>query len=299
MAIGLITYQDTIRAEDVVDVVTNISPKSTPLLSGLGMAADATNTLHEYLTDTFASAGDNAGAEAAAFTAVDLTQPTRIVNKTQIFKDDILVSGTEVAVKGYAGDPFEYQIEKNLTEHAKDIELALMVGTTASGSSGVARRLAGVIAGISTVATARASGSSLGEVIYNDLINNIYNQTDEVADEVYVGGTLKRDISGFTASNTKNVDASDKRLINAVDVYVSDFGMQKVFLHRDVPTGANAKAIVAINSNFWKIAFLKGRKTKVTRLTSDGDRERAMVISELTLENLGEKASGKITGFTL
>jgi len=35
MAIGLITYQDTSRREDLTDIVTNISPNETPLLSML------------------------------------------------------------------------------------------------------------------------------------------------------------------------------------------------------------------------------------------------------------------------
>lgn len=120
MAIGLITYMDAARAEDVVDVITNISPSMTPLLSGLGTSQDAVQTLHEYLTATLASAADNAAAEAAAASTVDLTQPARANNFTQIFKDDIVVSGTEMAVKNYAGNPFEYQIEKNLKEHALD-----------------------------------------------------------------------------------------------------------------------------------------------------------------------------------
>jgi hypothetical protein len=224
---------DASRREDLVDVITNVSPSETPLLSGLGEGSEATQTLHEWLTASYAAYADNAQAESSAFSAVDLTQPTRAVNKTQIFKDDIQVSGTEVAVNvGGAQGAWEYQLEKNLKEHAKDIELALMNGSVASGSSGVGRRMVGVINGITTNATARASGSSLGETDFNNIMEMIYNSTDTVADEVYVGATLKRDISAFTAGSTRFLSADDKRLVRPVDVYESDFGMhRKYFVH--------------------------------------------------------------------
>jgi len=62
MAIGLITYQDASRREDLIDVVSNVSPSETPLLSGLPMGSPANNTLHQYTTDTFTTYSDNAQA---------------------------------------------------------------------------------------------------------------------------------------------------------------------------------------------------------------------------------------------
>jgi hypothetical protein len=187
---------------------------------------------------------------------------------------------------------------KNMVEHAKDIELALVAGSRASGSSGVARQLVGVINSISTNATARNSGASLGETTFNDIMEMIYQATDQVADEIYVGGTLKRDISGFTAGTTKNMDQEDRRLIRPVDVYESDFGLHKIFLHRNVPNGANAKALLAINSKYEKIAWLSGRRTKFERLSKDGDRERGQIVSELTSEHRAQAANAYVSGFT-
>jgi len=281
-----------------LDVVTNVDYRRTPLLSGLPKGPDASQTLHEYATATFAAAADNAQKESVTHTVTDHTQPSRANNVTQLFADFVTVSGTEMAVDTVA-EAWSYQLNKNLTEHARDIELTLMAGSRASGSSGVARRLAGVINSLTTNATTRASGSSLGEVAFNDILEMIYNAgTDEVAGEIYVGGTLKRDISAFSANSTRNVSADDKRLVNPVDVYESDFGMQKVFLHRDVPNGANAKMLVAINPNYHRLSFLKGRRTKVEKLAKDGDRERAQIISELTIEHRGEKTGAAVGGFT-
>jgi len=286
MAIGLITYDDAVRREDLIDVVTNVSPSKTPLLSGLRRGPDAKNTLHEYATDTFAAATDNAAVEAAGFTAVDLTQPSRANNKTQIFKDDILVSDTEVAVNGVV-NAWQYQMEKGLVEHAKDIELAFMAGTAASGASGVARRLTGVIAALTTNATTQASAQTLTETGFNDLLELIYAGTNEFPDTAFVGGKLKRTISGFVGGSTKNVDADAKRLTNSVDIYESDFGVQKIMLHRDVANAASGRDLVLMNMGYHYISYL--RPTKVEKLAKDGDRERATIVTEVTLEHRGEK----------
>lgn len=295
MAIGLITYQDGSRREDLIDVVTNISPSETPLLTGLPMGSAATQTLHEYTTDTYAAAADDAATEAAGFTAVDLTQPSRSNNICQIFKEDILVSETEIAVRGVV-EPYNYQIQKNMVQHAKNIELALMAGSRASGSSGVARRLQGVINGIATNSTTRNSGASLGEADFENIMQLIWNSTGYVATEVFTGATLRRDISGFTTAVTRFVAEDDKKLVKPVDVYESNFGVHKIYLHRNVPSGANALAIVAINPQFWRKSYL--RPTHLLPLAPDGDRRRGSVITEMTLEIRGEAASAAVLGYT-
>lgn len=294
MAIGLITYQDTTRKEDVVDLITNVDFKNTPLLSGLAESS-ASNTFHEWLVDTFASSAANAAIESSDATIVDLVQPTRKNNVVQMFRSVITVSDTERAVSVYGqSDPYTYQMQKKMTELARDIEKALMAGTRASGSSGVARQLDGVIAQITTNATARTSGTSLTETEFNDIMAGVWNSgTDQYADEVYVGSYIKRVISAFTAGATKFDKSEDKRLTNAVDVYEGDFGVHKIFLHREVPTSA----LVALDSSKWRVAYLQGRRPKHIPLSKTGSATKGMLEGELTLEGLNEKSSAKRTGY--
>lgn len=295
MPIGLITHQDASRAEDVVDLITNVDYKNTPLYSGLAEST-AQNTLHEWLTDTYASSADNAQIEAADLSAVDLTQPSRANNVVQMFRKSIVVSDTERAVRVYgASDPYTYQMQKAMTELARDIEKALMVGTRASGSSGVARRLDGVIARITTNATARNSGTSLSEAEFNDIMAGVWNAgTDANPDEVYVGSYLKRVISGYTAGSTKFATIEDdKRLVNVVDVYEGDFGVHKIFKHREVPTNT----VVAIDSSKWRVAYLNGRRPKHIPIAKTGSSTKGMIEGELTLEALNEKSSAKRSGY--
>lgn len=294
MAIGLITHMDASRAEDVVDLITNVDYKSTPLYSGLSEST-AMNTLHEWLTDTFAASADNAQVEAGDASTTDLTQPSRATNVVQMFRKNIVVSDTERAVRVYgASDPYTYQMQKAMVELARDIEKALMAGTRASGASGTARRLAGVVASITTNATARNSGTSLSETEFNDIMKGVWDAgTDSNPDEVYVGSYLKRVISGFTAGSTKYTEVTDRRLTNVVDVYEGDFGVHKLFKHREVPTNT----VVALDSTKWRVAYLNGRRPKHIPLAKTGSATKGMIEGELTLEALNEKSSAKRSGY--
>ena len=294
MPIGLITHMDASRAEDVVDLITNVDYKSTPLYSGLSEST-AMNTLHEWLTDTFATSADNAQVEAGDASTTDLTQPSRANNVVQMFRKNIVVSDTERAVRVYgASDPYTYQMQKAMVELARDIEKALMAGTRASGASGTARRLAGVVASITTNATARSSGTSLSETEFNDIMKGVWDAgTDSNPDEVYVGSYLKRVISGFTAGSTKFTEVTDRRLTNVVDVYEGDFGVHKLFKHREVPTNT----VVALDSSKWRVAYLNGRRPKHIPLAKTGSATKGMIEGELTLEALNEKSSAKRSGY--
>jgi hypothetical protein len=284
----LVTYNDTSRPEDLVSIVTNIAPAETPLLNKLARGGNATQTVHEYLVDTFASSADNAAVEGAAFSSATLVAPTRSKNVTQIFRNDIEISGTQQVVSDPTALP--YQVSKKLKEHAKDIEKALMAGSQASGATDTARRMTGVINALTTNATTQASASTLTEAGYNDLLELVQASTDIFPDMVFVGAKLKRAISGFTGGNTKNLDANTMKVTNSVSVYEGDFGIQQIFIHRDVPSAATGRSIVGINSNYHRLSYM--RPTAVTDIARVGDSERKMLLTEMTIEHTGEK-----TGF--
>lgn len=298
MAIGLITYQDTTRKEDVVDLITNVAFKTTPFYSGLA-ESQATNTLHEWLTDTYASSADNAVAENSDPTYVDHTAPTRKNNVVQMFRKPVQVSDTERAIAVYgANDPYTYQMQKAAIELARDIEKALVAGTRASGASGTARRLDGAIQQITTNTTARNSGTSLSETEFNDIMAGVWGSgTDQYADEVYVGSYLKRVISQYTAGSTKYIKSEDQRLTNSVDIYEGDFGVHKLFLHREVPVAAGSAMVLAIDSKKWRVAYLSGRRPTHTPLAKTGSSTKAMIEGELTLEGLNEGSSAWRKGY--
>ena len=294
MAIGLITHMDTTRKEDVVDLVTNVDFKSTPFISMLEEGT-AFNTLHEWQTDTYDDSGDNAQIESSDATDVDLTQPTRTTNVVQMFRKVVKVSDTESAIPHYGmGDPFTYQTSKKLTEIARDLEKAAITGTKASGVSGVARRMDGAIALISTNKTARASGTSLSETEFNDIVAGVFDGgTDENVTDVFVGSYLKRAVSGYTDGVTKNIDVERKRMVRVVDVYESDFGQHAIHLSREIPLGG----VLAVDISKWRLDYLVNRRFSMIPLAKTGSSTKGMIEGEVTLAALNEKSSAYRSGY--
>lgn len=302
MAIGLITDMQAGKTmvEDVTNEVVNVSFSSTPFYSSLGESV-ATNTLHSWLTDSYASSADNANAEGGDLTFTDATEPSRSPNIVQLFLKDIRVSDTARAVAHYGtGDPYNYQKTKKMVELARDIEKALIAGTTASGSSGVARRLNGAIALITTNKTAQNSGTSLSETVFNNLLQMVYDSgTDVSVDKAFTGAGLKRAISGYSGvpNTVQNITASDGKLFNTISYYESEFGVLSVHLEREVPTTAGNKGILMVDSSKWKVAYLSGRRPQHEPLAKIGQATRGMISTELTLEALNEKSSLYAAGY--
>lgn len=298
MSIGLITVGDGTMREDVTDFITNVDYESTPFYSSLG-EAQAQNVIHTWLTDTHAAPADNAQAEGYTTTYTDVTAPPRQTNVVQLFGKDVRVSNTEARVAHYGPDPYTYQLNKKMKELARDIELALVLGTRASGASGVARRLDGAIALISTNKTARASGTSFSETEFNDMLQNIFdNGSDVTIDHFYTGATLKRVVSGYTGQNTtKFTDATTGKVWNAVSIYESDFGVHMIHLERNVPSGTNAKGILGVDSSKWRVAYLIDGKPQHIPMGLNGSAKQGILETELTLEALAEKSSAYRSGY--
>lgn len=297
---GQSTFMDSDKTmvEDVTDLVVNVDYVSTPFYSAIA-ESQATNTLHQWLVDTYAASADNAQLEGSDMTFTDLSQPTRVTNVVQLFQKNIRVSNTEQRVAHYGmSDPYAFQLKKKMVELARDIEKALVAGTRASGDSGTARRMTGAIALITTNKTARNSGTSLSETEFNDILQGIYDSgTDINVDKAYTGAALKRVISGYTAGSTKFTRAEENKLYNTFSVYESDFGVVTVYLEREVPTTAGNKGILLVDSSRWRVAYLTDGRPQHIPLATIGSAKRGMIEAELTLEALNEKSSAYRSGY--
>lgn len=286
------TYDAAGIREDLIDLITDISPTETPMLSRFGKIK-ATNKYHEWQTDALAAAASNAVAEGADAESAALTATTRTGNYTQISRKIWRTTDTMEAVnKAGRSSEFSYQMAKKMKELARDMEYALVNGTGNSGASGTARELKGVVSWIATNTGtgthATATAAALTESQYNDLLQKIFNNGGN-PDVTYANGFQKRKISAFSTPSTRNINVEDKKLVTSVDVYESDFGIQKILLDRYCP----ADTVLALEEDKWRIAML--RPVKYKELPDNGGGPKGMVEAEFTLESLNEKASGKLT----
>ncbi len=293
----LVSYSDTTIREDLIDVITNISPVDTWFLSNTG-SGKATARYHEWPVDSLASPGANAVLEGDDATASAITPPTRTGNYTQILRKVFQISDSQEAFdKAGRGSDLSYQLEKHLTELATDIEYALIVNSTAvSGSASVARQMKGVLGWITTnVTTGTGTGSEpLTESMVNDNLQLIWSQGGKPSN-VIVGAFQKRKFDSFT-TNTRDIAASEKTLVAAVDVYKSSFGTLMVRLHHQMQTSAPDTVVIFGDMKLWRKAW--ARPVKPEKLARTGSSTKYMIEAELTLESRQEKGSGKITQLT-
>jgi hypothetical protein len=296
------TYNSASRREDLLGMLTNIDPTETQFTTGV-QKNKATNTLHEWPTDTLPTVGDNANAEGSDAPADAGTDPTRLQNITQIFLRTAKVSGTEMEVDHAGFDSrMALEVDKEMKKIKNDMEYAFIRGSIASGlpssSSNAAnsRRLKGVKNWITTN-TSHHSGATFTEAILNDYFQLSWNNGGKV-NAIYTPMSGKRRISSFTAGATKNVDAKDRRLVNAVDVYESDAaGVTMLFPHRYLTiagdyvgaSSATSFDVLGLQEDTWAISFLRPLSTK--DLARNGDYERKMLTAEATIEARAQQAN--------
>jgi len=301
------TYDTTGIREDLTDVIYNISPEDTPILSALPRTA-AKGTKHEWQLDALAAPAANSVIEGDDATIDAMTATTRAFNFTQIQDKVISLSGTQSSVDAAGrADEMAYQIAKKSKELKKDMEFALIKGTVQeAGDATDARDLGSLPTWIKTNGDAGTSGTlstgsgtdlpgsgtdrALTETILKTVIQEVYTSGGDL-DLLVVPPSVKQVISGFNA-NTTRFGPADKRVeYAAIDVYSSDFGDIQVVPNRVMAT-TDEKLCFLLQSDMAAAAYL--RDFQIGDLAKTGDSEKKQLLVEWTLEMRNEAAHGII-----
>ena len=290
-------YGDTSVAEDVSDIIYQITPEDTPVYNTTGDSR-ASNILHQWQTRALATRSIlNAQVEGGVytFTAQLNTPDARRGNYTQIFNKNVRVSETEAAVRHYAiDDYFQDQMLMRMAEIKTDIEHAGIDGTLTSGSSAqTARQMQGLINAIVsavTTYTTLAAAATLLESGFNDLIQVCWSLGSKPRDW-YGHGYMKRKISGYIANSTKYIAAEEQKLVNTISVYQSDFFVVTMHLCRDIPfqtgtylnfSGYTGYGLLGLDTSMIKKAWL--RPLTAERTPKVADSYDGIIKGELTME---------------
>ena len=288
------TYQAIGNREDLIDIITILSPMDTWFTSNTG-STRAISTFHEWQTDALDTPAANAQIEGNDVTAEAVTATTRLGNYTQILNKVFFISETQRAIVAAGrNDEVDYQTLKMSKSLARDIEYALVLNSSSAvGASATARQLKGVLGWItSNVGTVSATTVGLTEAIYNNNLAIIWKQGGYPT-VTLVGAYQKQQISGFT-SNVRRIEAEEKKLVNSVDVYESDFGMIMVRLHH-ILNDNNPGYVVNLGvMELWVKAWL--RPVNRIELAKTGSADKYKIEAELTLESRNQIGSGMITG---
>jgi len=288
------TYDETTNREDLTNVITNISPTQTPIVTMIG-STKATATYHEWPEDALSDAATNAFVEGSADTTVAAPARTRKGNYTQIMK-----RGYEVTESQQAADPagvddeYGYNMLKSMKEIAKDLEKAVTEqGAAVAGSTSVARKMAGITGLVTT--NVLANGGTT-RVITRDLITQALQDAWDAGGEpnkLLVSGGNKVNISKLTTSNTKNINAKQKEMVEAIDVIDTDFGRVQIIASRFMPDDK----IFVLDPQYMSIAWY--RRFKKKDLPSTDDALKGVIKGEMTLEIKGEKGQAIISDLKL
>jgi len=301
------TFETVGIREDLVDVIYNISPEDTPILSAIPRTA-AKSTKHEWQLDSLATPATNAVIEGDDATIDALSATTRAFNFCQIADKVIALSGTQSAVDAAGrADEMAYQIAKKSKELKKDMEFDLIEpNIQVSGSATAARELGSIPTWLKTNGDAGTSGTlstgsgtdlpgsgtdrDLTETILKTVIKEVYESGGEM-DMLVCPPSVKQVISGFNANTTRFGPAEAKTEFAAIDVYSSDFGDLRVVPNR-VMAVTDAKDVFIIQRDMMATAYL--RDFQVQDLAKTGDSEKKQLLVEYTLEVRNEAAHGII-----
>ena len=288
------TYTAIGNREDLIDIIVNITPTKTPVLS-MTESVRAMATLHEWQTDSLNSPTANAQIEGDDSTAAAVGVTTRLSNNTQILTKNFIISGTqEIVRKAGRASEIGYQVQKLTKELATDIEYALVINSAvAAGASATARKLKGISGWIVTNTSTATANRALTGAILDANLQLIWAAGGD-PDVLLSGGAQKVAIAGFT-QNTRYISAEAAKVVNAVDIYQSSFGTLKTVLSH-VMNANQANTLYALDMSYWRKAWL--RPVMLHELARTGDSRKFQMVAELTFESLNEKASGSITSLT-
>lgn len=296
--------------EDLTDVIYDISPTDTPIMSTIGKTK-ATSVTHEWQTDSLAAATTaNALVEGASATEGTITPTTRLANLTQIVGKTVMVSGTLLA-SDLAGRKSEmaYQLAKASAEIKRDIETIITAnqGQAAGSSGSSARKMGSLLSYIKTntskngtsvtgvdpttlgVST-RTDGSTRAftETILKDVIAKVFS-SGGTPSALFVSPAQKQVVSGFTGLSAQRYQvptSGQATILAGADLYQSDFGVLQIVPNRFMRT----RDALVLDPEYAALAYLRPFQTN--DIAKVGDAEKKQILAELTLEVRNEAAHG-------
>ena len=302
VANALSSYGDVSRKEDVVlNAVEILTAKETQIFNMLEKTS-AIDTVHHYLTDTLRTAASNAQVEAADYTYLGRSTPSRLTNLVQHVAIPFRVSRTQQEIEHYHGqNEKQRQLQSALMEWGNDAEFVLVRETLTSGLSGTAPKMNGIITAISksTNTTAHTSGTAWSASILDGLMKaNWDNGNGEVATDLFMGSKLRSDTDYFTQKSNVVVNAPGiTSIVRTVTTYETAFGTLRIYTHRYIQQSADATArVLAIRPEKLKVAFLT-KPTIDSGLSRGGDYDPLAVTGKFTLEVRNQDSNWFTSGF--
>lgn len=306
-----LTFSAVGNREDLLDKITNISPTDVPFTSMIDETT-AEATFHEWQTDSLAAAAGNAQLQGDDVTFAAATPTVRAGNRTQISRKEVIVSGTQNAVKK-AGRNSElvYQMSKRRDELKRDKEFILCSNQApVTGNSSTAPQLrplcgwfatnvdrgSGGANGTTSAAATDGTQRALTLAMVTTAQQNAWTQGGKPG--YILCGPKQRGVltTVMGGAATKFYAVEDKKMTATIQAFEGDFGLVKIVTDRFVrggQTGAD-REIFLLDPSLWAVSHLTGRKKVTEDLAKTGDNEKGMQLTEYTLESRQEAGNAVV-----
>jgi len=323
------TFDSAVLKESLDSVIWDLFPMDTYFQNSIDKV-NVTNTQHQWVFDTLATAALNKQVEGDDASYTTLVTAQRVSNYTQISWKAIVLSDTYTEGVNVVGqNPMGRAVMKALKEYKRDVEVGLLgkqgssAGATASAraSGGAEAWIWGQgadIPGNTVLATTAGTGANTtgttpsyassvcvgvtagttGTVTVT-LVN--IQSAQELAwldggepGDIICSSAQKKYIDGLTSLATRmvDVDRTDKLSIqNSANVIVTSFGTCKVIMSRYVHRGT----IFVLDLQHWALGQL--RAPKVKEMAKTGDATKNLIVGEACLIARNPNASACLKAY--
>lgn len=303
------TYDAQANREDLSDIIYNIDPFDTPIMTAAGRR-NVSNIVYDWQTEDLPALDTTSDLEGFELTRAASTPTVRQTTVAQIKHRDVTVTGTQEAGNP-AGKRREMAHQMALVSKAlkRDCE-AVLFGTIQDeelGSDVLARTTFPFMNWIETNTDFEGTGTdpvvstktpltdgvqrAFTETMLNDTLQTCYTNGAEPT-LLFVGPFNKRTVSGFTGRSSARQNISAKKVVNSVTLYASDFGDIKVFPHRWI----RARDALLIDPRYVKVAYY--RRFQRSMIGKIGDADTEMIVVEFGMQVDNEKAHATIRDLT-
>jgi hypothetical protein len=303
------TYDAQANREDLSDIIYNIDPFDTPMMTAAGRR-NVSNVIFDWQTENLPAAALTADVEGFELDRAESTPTVRETAIAQINHRDATITGTQEA-SDPAGKRSEMAHQMALVGKAlkRDCE-SIMFGTAQvqeNGNATTARTTRALINWLHTNSTFGALGAdpvpstntpvtdgtqaAFTEDMLNDTIQLCYENGAEPS-LLYVGPYNKRVVSSFVGRASARQMISAKKVVNSVTLYASDFGDFKVLPTRWI----RPRDAFLIDPRYFRVAYFRNfTRSKIAKI---GDADTNMLVVEYGLQVDNEAAHGVIRDLT-
>lgn len=229
-----------------------------------------------------------AGVEGADHNGTSVRRiGTRLANTVGLFRAEVAVSNTDLALNLYGNDGYNSAQAKVLVNMLHDLEKEVLRGRLNSANSlatnTTTRTMLGLRAQITTINSVIAASSfTVNPHLYiGDAMQQVWDQGGSSNEDwaIVAGAQRYRDISNL--NDTKVQDSNEREVFKRViRQYTGPFGQAQVILARTLPDN---EALLVPRQRI-KVVPLQGRSFNVADMAVDGDSRKALITGEYTLE---------------